>query len=70
MAKTPVIHPEQCTACRACELACSRRHHWEFHPSRSRHAVTVRPDQFVAGAVTWGRILRDNRSGGAVGHAQ
>jgi len=70
MAKTPVIHPERCTACRACELACSRRHHWGFHPSRSRHAVTVRPDQFVAGAVTWGRILRDNRSGGAVGHAQ
>jgi len=37
---------------------------------RSRHAFTVRPDQLVAGTITWGRILRDNRLAGAVGHPQ
>jgi hypothetical protein len=26
--------------------------------------------QLVAGAITWGRILRDNRLTGAVGHPQ
>lgn len=110
MAETLVIHPERCTACRACELACSMKHRGEFNPSRSRiqvnvfledalciptactqcdvgpgvnaeagilhnlirtrHAFTVRPDQLVAGAITWGRILRDNRLAGAVGHPQ
>jgi hypothetical protein len=30
----------------------------------------VRPDQLVTGAITWGRILRDNRLAGAVGHPQ
>jgi hypothetical protein len=101
MAKTLVIHPERCTACRACELACSMKHHGEFNPSRSRiqvnvflddallvgpgvnpeagilhnlnrtrPAFTVRPDQLVARAITWGRILRDNRLAGAVGHLQ
>jgi Fe-S-cluster-containing dehydrogenase component len=75
MAKTLVIHPERCTACRAWELACSMKHHGAFNPSRSRiirtrHAFTVRPDQPVAGAITWGRILRDNRLAGAVGQPQ
>jgi hypothetical protein len=37
---------------------------------RTRHAFTVRPDQLVAGATTWGRIHRDNRLAGAVGHPQ
>ena len=37
---------------------------------RTRHAFTVRPDQLVAGAITWGRILRDNRLAGAVGQPQ
>jgi nitrite reductase (NADH) large subunit len=37
---------------------------------RTRHAFTVRPDQLVAGVITWGRILRDNRLAGTVGHPQ
>ena len=37
---------------------------------RTRHAFTVHPDQLVAGAVSWGRILRDNRLAGAVGRPQ
>ena len=41
MAKVLVIHPERCTACRACELACSMKHHGEFNPSRSRIQVNI-----------------------------
>ena len=41
MAETLVIHPERCTACRACELACSMKHRGEFNPSRSRIQVNV-----------------------------
>ncbi len=41
MAKTLVIHPERCTACRACELACSLKHHGTCNPSRSRIQVNL-----------------------------
>jgi carbon-monoxide dehydrogenase iron sulfur subunit len=41
VAKVLSILPEKCTACRACELACSLKHHGEFNPSRSRIKVTV-----------------------------
>ena len=41
MAKTLVSHPERCTACRACELACSMKHYGEFNPSRSRIQVNI-----------------------------
>jgi hypothetical protein len=37
---------------------------------RTRHAFAVRPDPLIAGAITRGRILRDNRRAGAVGHPQ
>jgi len=46
MAKTLVIHPERCTACRACELARSMEHHGEFNPSRCR----ILRDNRLAGA--------------------
>lgn len=36
-----VIHPEKCTACRMCELACSFEHEGEFNPQRSRIRVEV-----------------------------
>jgi Fe-S-cluster-containing hydrogenase component 2 len=41
MARTLVIHPDRCTACRACELACSLKHHGALIPSRSRIQVAV-----------------------------
>jgi len=41
MPKLLVIHPEKCTACRACELACSMKHHNEFNLSRSRIQVNI-----------------------------
>lgn len=36
MSKVLVINPDKCTACRACELACSMKHTGEFNPARSR----------------------------------
>ncbi len=39
MAKILVIHPEKCTGCRNCELACSFFHDGEFRPSTSRITV-------------------------------
>jgi ferredoxin len=41
MAKVLVIHPERYTTCRACELACSMKHHGEFNLSRSRIQVNI-----------------------------
>jgi Fe-S-cluster-containing hydrogenase component 2 len=41
VAKTLAIHPERGTACRACELACSMKHHGEFNPNRSRMQANV-----------------------------
>jgi anaerobic carbon-monoxide dehydrogenase iron sulfur subunit len=41
MAKNLIVHTERCTACRACELACSMKHHGLFSPSRSRIQVNV-----------------------------
>ena len=41
MTKTLTILPERCTACRACELACSVKHYGEFNPNRSRIKVTI-----------------------------
>jgi NAD(P)H-nitrite reductase large subunit len=34
---------------------------------RTRQSFTVTPDQLVAGPISWGRVLRDNRRGGGVG---
>ncbi|HEX7551499.1 MAG TPA: 4Fe-4S binding protein [Candidatus Methylomirabilis sp.] len=63
MAKNLVIHPERCTACRACELACSMM-------IRTRQSFGVTPEQLTAGPVAWGRILRDNRLAGAAARLQ
>jgi NAD(P)H-nitrite reductase large subunit len=34
---------------------------------RTRRSFTVTPDQLVAGPISWGRVLRDNRRAGGVG---
>lgn len=34
---------------------------------RTRQSFTVTPDQLVAGPISWGRVLRDNRRAGGVG---
>jgi hypothetical protein len=34
---------------------------------RTRQSFTVTPDQLVAGPISWGRVLRDNRLAGASG---
>ena len=47
MAKVLAIHPDRCTACRACELACSMKHYGEFNPSRSRIQVSLFLDEAV-----------------------
>src|SRR3972149_2661543 len=39
--KQLVIHPERCTACRMCELACSFEHEGVFNPNRSRIKVEI-----------------------------
>lgn len=36
MAKMIVVHPERCTGCRVCELACSFRNDGVFNPAYSR----------------------------------
>jgi Fe-S-cluster-containing hydrogenase component 2 len=36
-----VIHPDKCTACRLCELACSFEHEGVFNPQRSRIRVEI-----------------------------
>ena len=36
MAKVLMIHPDKCTGCRNCELACSFVHESQFRPSASR----------------------------------
>ena len=36
MAKVIMIHPDLCTGCRSCELACSFFHEEEFRPRASR----------------------------------
>jgi anaerobic carbon-monoxide dehydrogenase iron sulfur subunit len=36
MAKVLMIHPDKCTGCRNCELACSVSHEGEFRPAASR----------------------------------
>jgi len=41
VAKVLSILPEKCTACRACELACSLKHTGTLNPSRSRIKVNV-----------------------------
>ena len=41
MAKMLMIHPEKCTGCRNCELACSFEHGGAFRPGASRiHTFT------------------------------
>ena len=36
MAKVLMIHPDRCTGCRNCSLACSFRHEGQFRPAASR----------------------------------
>ena len=36
MAKVLMIHPDKCTGCRNCELACSFEHEGQFRPGASR----------------------------------
>jgi NAD(P)H-nitrite reductase large subunit len=36
---------------------------------RARQSFTVTPDQLVAGPISWGRVLRDNRFVGGVSRA-
>ncbi|HMK93313.1 MAG TPA: 4Fe-4S dicluster domain-containing protein [Thermoleophilia bacterium] len=36
MAKVLMIHPDKCTGCRNCELACSFEHEKRFRPGASR----------------------------------
>jgi len=36
MAKMLMIHPDRCTGCHNCELACTLAHDGEFRPSMSR----------------------------------
>jgi Fe-S-cluster-containing hydrogenase component 2 len=36
MAKVLMIHPDKCTGCRNCELACSFEHEGRFRPGASR----------------------------------
>ena len=36
MAKVLMIHPDRCTGCRNCELACSFGHEGDFRPRASR----------------------------------
>jgi len=40
------IHPEKCTACRICELACSLHHHGEINPAKSRIKVNIFHEDF------------------------
>jgi Fe-S-cluster-containing hydrogenase component 2 len=47
VAKLLSILPERCTACRACELACSLKHTATLNPSRSRIKVTLFPEEAV-----------------------
>jgi Fe-S-cluster-containing hydrogenase component 2 len=41
MAKLLAIHPDRCTGCQACEMACSLKHHGTVRPSRSRIRVST-----------------------------
>ena len=36
MANVLMIHPDKCTGCRNCELACSFEHEGQFRPGASR----------------------------------
>lgn len=45
--KVLVVHPERCTACRLCELACTFHHDGEFHPLRARLTVGIFPEENV-----------------------
>lgn len=39
MSKVLFVDLEKCTGCRACELACSMKHHGEYNPAKSRITV-------------------------------
>lgn len=47
MAKMLMIHPDKCTGCRNCELACSFQHEGAFRPGATRvHALTWEREGF------------------------
>jgi len=39
MSKILFVDMQKCTGCRACELACSMKHHGEYNPAKSRITV-------------------------------
>jgi anaerobic carbon-monoxide dehydrogenase iron sulfur subunit len=41
MPKALSINQEKCTGCRACEIACSFKHHGEFNPTKSNIHVSI-----------------------------
>jgi len=45
--KMLVVHPEKCTACRLCELACTFHQEGEFHPLKARLTVGIFPEENV-----------------------
>jgi Fe-S-cluster-containing hydrogenase component 2 len=47
MSKVLTYDYSKCTACRACELACSMRHQEEFNPARSRIHTIIFPEEAV-----------------------
>lgn len=47
MSKMLMIHPDKCTGCRNCELACSMEHEGDFRPLASRvHVYTWEREGF------------------------
>jgi len=42
-----VVHPERCTACRLCELACTFHQDGVFHPLKARLTVGIFPEDDV-----------------------
>ncbi len=41
MPKSLNINQQNCTGCRACEVACSFKHHQEFNPAKSNIHVSI-----------------------------
>ncbi len=48
MKKLLCVYPESCTACRVCELVCSKRHEGIYDPDRSRIKPSASRSSFAA----------------------
>ncbi|MFQ5894205.1 MAG: 4Fe-4S dicluster domain-containing protein [Nitrospinota bacterium] len=46
-AKSLLVHPDRCTACHMCELACSMRQRGAFNPAHSRIQVSIFPEEGI-----------------------